>query len=109
LDDFVGEDNLVRAVDLFVDELDLLRLGFAGPAATGRPGYSPATLSHLAAQRLQTFRQPANPHLRHFVLLAIGGVEHPQIPGNADRIASPLVGYNVQAAVGRQTPSDRRP
>jgi transposase len=44
LDDFVGEDNLVRVADAFVDELDLLRLGFPGPAATGRPGYSPATM-----------------------------------------------------------------
>jgi transposase len=47
LDDFVGEDNLVRAVDVFVDALDLSRLGFAGPAATGRPGYSPATMLKL--------------------------------------------------------------
>ena len=35
LDDFVGEDNPVRAVDAFVDTLDLLDLGFAGAAATG--------------------------------------------------------------------------
>src|SRR6516225_7833790 len=47
LDDYVGEDNLVRVVDVFVDELDLLTLGFAGPAATGRPGYSPATMLKL--------------------------------------------------------------
>jgi transposase len=47
LDDCVGEDNLVRVVDVFVDELDLPTLGFAGPAATGRPGYSPATLLKL--------------------------------------------------------------
>ena len=38
LDDYVGEDNLVRVVDVFVDKLDLAPLGFAGPAATGRPG-----------------------------------------------------------------------
>ena len=47
LDDYVDKDNLVRAVDVFVDELDLLTLGFAGPAATGRPGYSPATMLKL--------------------------------------------------------------
>jgi transposase len=47
LDDYVGEDNLVRVVDVFIDELDLARLGFAGPAATGRPGYSPATMLKL--------------------------------------------------------------
>ena len=37
---------LVRVVDLFVDEFDLTRLGFArsAPARTGRPGYHPAVL-----------------------------------------------------------------
>ncbi|WP_139234326.1 transposase, partial [Methylobacterium pseudosasicola] len=49
LDDYVSEDNPARVVDLFVDELDLAALGFAGvrPAATGRPGYHPATLLKL--------------------------------------------------------------
>src|SRR5215212_2684659 len=43
LDDYLGEDNPVRAVDVFVDELDLTGLGFGGvePAATGRPSYHP--------------------------------------------------------------------
>jgi transposase len=46
LDDYVGDDNPVRAVDVFVDELDLGELGFGGvePRATGRPAYHPATL-----------------------------------------------------------------
>ena len=46
LDDFVGEDNPVRVVDAFIEELDLAVLGFAGvvPEATGRPSYHPATL-----------------------------------------------------------------
>jgi transposase len=46
LDDFVGEDNPVRVVDAFIEELDLALLGFAGvvPEATGRPSYHPATL-----------------------------------------------------------------
>ena len=47
LDDYVDEQNLVRVVDVFVGELDLPTLGFAGPAATGRPGYSPATMLKL--------------------------------------------------------------
>ena len=49
LDDWIGEDDLVRVVDLFVDELDLLALGFdrALAAKTGRPGYHPATLLKL--------------------------------------------------------------
>jgi transposase len=46
LDDYLGEDNPVRAVDVFVDELDLAALGFGGvePEATRRPAYHPATL-----------------------------------------------------------------
>ena len=46
LDDFIGEDNPVRVIDLFVDELDLGELGFTRnePAQTGRPGYYPGPL-----------------------------------------------------------------
>ena len=46
LDDYIAEDNPVRVVDVFVDELKLRRLGFDGaePASTGRPSYHPATL-----------------------------------------------------------------
>lgn len=47
LEDYVGEDNPVRIVDAFIDELDLKAIGFAGPASTGRPGYHPATLLKL--------------------------------------------------------------
>ena len=48
LDDYVGEDNPARVIDVFVDELDLGGLGFAvTPAATGRPPYHPATLLKL--------------------------------------------------------------
>ncbi|MBB6249466.1 IS1182 family transposase [Rhodanobacter sp. A1T4] len=46
LDDYIEEDHPVRVIDVFVDELDLRGLGFAGvePASTGRPAYHPATL-----------------------------------------------------------------
>ncbi len=47
VDDYVSEDSPVRVVDAFVDELDLAGLGFEGAAATGRPGYHPATLLKL--------------------------------------------------------------
>lgn len=49
LDDYIAEDNPVRAVDAFVEELDLKALGFAGadPAVTGRPAYHPAVLLKL--------------------------------------------------------------
>jgi transposase len=46
LDDYVAEDNPVRVIEVFVDELDLHALGFAGvvPETTGRPAYHPATM-----------------------------------------------------------------
>ena len=46
LDDYVSEDNLVRAVDAFVEGLDLGKLGFGrvAPLEKGRPAYHPATL-----------------------------------------------------------------
>lgn len=49
LDDFIAEDNTVRIVDAFIDELNLAALGFEGatPASTGRPSYHPAVLLKL--------------------------------------------------------------
>ncbi len=49
LDDWVDESNPVRAVDVFVEALDLHDLGFDGviPAETGRPAYHPAPLLKL--------------------------------------------------------------
>ena len=49
LDDFIDESNPVRAIDAFVDALNLAGLGFDGvsPAATGRPSYHPSVLLKL--------------------------------------------------------------
>jgi transposase len=48
IDDYVDADNPVRAIDAFVDMLDLAALGFdTEPEATGRPGYHPATMLKL--------------------------------------------------------------
>ena len=46
LDDYVSEDNPIRVIEAFVDELDFHALGFgrAAPAETGRPGYYPGIL-----------------------------------------------------------------
>src|SRR6266851_3389216 len=46
LDDYVSEENPVRVIDVFVDELDLGALGFEGVVAeaTGRPAYHPGAL-----------------------------------------------------------------
>ncbi|ESS66470.1 transposase IS4 family protein [Methyloglobulus morosus KoM1] len=49
LEDYVAEDNPVRVVDVFVEHLDLGKLGFyrAEPAITGRPSYHPSILLKL--------------------------------------------------------------
>jgi hypothetical protein len=59
LDDYVGEDNPVRVIDVFVDELDLGAPGFDGviPEATGRAhrrdctpgGHDPVSICFLPA------------------------------------------------------------
>ena len=49
LEDYVVEDNPVRVIDVFVDELDLGNLGFkaVAPLETGRPAYHPSMLLKL--------------------------------------------------------------
>ena len=49
IDDYVSDDNPVRSIEAFVDNLDLHQLGFSRstPAHTGRPAYSPADLLKL--------------------------------------------------------------
>lgn len=49
LDDWIDEENAVRAIDAFVDALDMKELGFDGvePAATGRPAFHPSALLKL--------------------------------------------------------------
>src|ERR1700704_5540984 len=63
LEDYVGEENPVRVIEVFIDELDLAALGFSGmtPAATGRPAYHPSTLLKIYLygylNRLQSSRR----------------------------------------------------
>jgi transposase len=49
LEDWICEDNPVRAIDAFVEQLDLAELRFDGvdPEATGRPSYHPSVLLKL--------------------------------------------------------------
>jgi transposase len=49
LEDWIDDDNPVRVIDVFVDELDLAALGFGGvePEITGRPSYHPSVLLKL--------------------------------------------------------------
>jgi len=49
LEDWICDDNPVRAIDVFVEELNLAELSFGGvePEATGRPSYHPSVLLKL--------------------------------------------------------------
>ena len=49
LEDRIGEDNPIRVIDAFVEELDLAELGLTGsiPRATGRPSFHPSVLLML--------------------------------------------------------------
>lgn len=75
LEDYVSEDNAVRVVDAFVDELNLAKLGFEGaePAATGRPAYHPTTLLKLYLygylNRIQSSRRLEREAQRNLELL----------------------------------------
>lgn len=49
IDDYIEEDNPVQFINAFVDNLDLMGLGFkySEPKATGRPPYNPADMLRL--------------------------------------------------------------
>ena len=48
VDEYIEEDNPVRVIDVFVDDLDLSTLGFkTKPADTGRPAYHPGLMLKL--------------------------------------------------------------
>jgi radical SAM protein with 4Fe4S-binding SPASM domain len=49
LEDFIGEDNIVRVIDAFVDVLDLAAMGFSHVKTqkTGAPPYHPALLLRI--------------------------------------------------------------
>ncbi len=49
IEDYVGEDNPVRVIDAFINQLDMDTAGFkrAKPNETGRPSYDPRDLLKL--------------------------------------------------------------
>ncbi|MDH3317257.1 MAG: IS1182 family transposase [Gammaproteobacteria bacterium] len=90
LEDYIAEDNPVRAVDVFVDELDLGQLGFDGtePEATGRPAYHPATLLKLYIygylNRIQSSRRLERETQRNLELIWLTGRLMPDFKTIAD-------------------------
>jgi len=90
LDDFIAEDNTVRIVDVFIDELDLVALGFDGasPAATGRPSYHPSVLLKLYLygylNRIQSSRRLERECQRNVELMWLTGRLAPDFKTIAD-------------------------
>ena len=90
LDDFIADDNPVRVIDAFVDELDLRELEFEGsePAATGRPGYHPAVLLKIYIygylNRIQSSRRLEREAQRNVELMWLTGRLAPDFKTIAD-------------------------
>ena len=90
LDDWIDEGNPVRAVDVFVDALDLKDLGFerALPAETGRPAYHPATLLKIYIygylNRVQSSRRLEREAQRNVELVWLTGRLMPDFKTIAD-------------------------
>jgi transposase len=90
LDDFITEDNPVRVVEVFVDELDLGALGFAGvvPETTGRPAYHPAVLLKIYVygylNRVQSSRRIEREAGRNIELMWLTGRLAPDFKTIAD-------------------------
>ncbi|MGE0675019.1 MAG: IS1182 family transposase [Methylibium sp.] len=90
LDDYIAEDNPVRVVDVFVDELRLHDLGFEGaePAVTGRPSYHPAVLLKIYIygylNRIQSSRRLEREAQRNVELMWLTGRLAPDFKTIAD-------------------------
>ena len=90
LDDYIAEDNPVRVIDVFVDELDLNGLGFdrMEPEATGRPGYHPASLLKIYIygylNRIQSSRRLERETQRNVELIWLTGRLTPDFKTIAD-------------------------
>jgi transposase len=90
LEDYVSEENPVRVIEVFIDELDLAALGFAGmtPAATGRPAYHPSTLLKIYLygylNRVQSSRRLERETQRNIELMWLTGRLMPDFKTIAD-------------------------
>ena len=79
LEDWIDENNPVRVIDVFVDELDLAELEFDGvaPEVTGRPAYHPSVLLKLYIygylNRVQSSRRLEREALRNVEVMWLTG------------------------------------
>ncbi len=89
LDEYVAEDNDVRAIDVFVDERNLSKIGFRiEPNATGRPAYHPRTMLKLYVygylNRVQSSRRLEREAQRNIELMWLTGRLAPDFKTIAD-------------------------
>ena len=90
LEDYVAEDNPVRVIDYFVDQLDLAGLGFwrVSPKLSGRPAYNPATLLKLYVyvylNRVQSSRRLERECQRNVEVMWLTGCLAPDFKTIAD-------------------------
>ena len=89
LDDYIAEDNPVRVIDVFVDEMDLYKMGFKIiPAQTGRPAYHPATMLKIYIygylNRVQSSRRLEHETQRNVELMWLLGRLTPDFKTIAD-------------------------
>src|ERR1700693_5703251 len=90
IDEYVMEDNPVRVIEAFVEELDLASLGFARlePNTTGRPAYHPATLLKIYLygylNRIQSSRRLEREANRNLELMWLTGRLAPDFKTLAD-------------------------
>jgi len=89
-DDYVADDNPIRVVEVFVEQLDLASLGFEGvdPAATGRPSYHPSVLLKIYIygylNRIQSSRRLERETQRNVELMWLTGRLTPDFKTIAD-------------------------
>lgn len=89
LDDYIGEDNSTRVIDVFIDSLKLIDLGFTTiPSHTGRPGYHPSVLLKLYLygylNRIQSSRRLERETQRNVELMWLLGRLTPDFKTIAD-------------------------
>ena len=90
LEDYVAEDNPVRVIDFFVDQLDLAKLGFGGvtPKETGRPAYHRAVMLKIYVygylNRIQSSRRLERECQRNVEAMWLTGCLSPDFKTIAD-------------------------
>ena len=88
-DDYISEDNAVRVIDVFIDDLNISGLGFkTEPNDTGRPAYHPTTMLKIFVygylNRIQSSRRLEREAGRNVELMWLTGQLAPDFKTIAD-------------------------